>query len=243
MSLPRFFINNLLAPGASVDLPPEVAHHASHVLRLKQDDEVRLFDGRGGEWAAHIVRLKPTLHVALDSFDPASHAPDLRVTLVQALPAADKMDWVVQKAVELGIAVIQPVVAKRSVVRLSGEKLARRQIHWRNVAVAACEQCGANVVPVVAPLLDLPRYLSQTATENELRLLLLPEATARLRDLSRPDGAVTLLIGPEGGFDEGEIEIAAFAGFKPLSFGPRVLRTETAGPAVLAAMMTQWGDC
>ena len=243
MSSPRFYIPSLLAPGASVDLPPEAAHHAAHVLRLKQDDEVLLFDGRGGEWMAHIVRIKPTVHVALDRFDPATHAPDLQVTLVQALPAADKMDWVVQKAVELGVAVIQPVAARRSVVRLSGEKMARRQIHWRNVAVAACEQCGANTVPVVAPLLDLPHYLAQTVTGNELRLLLLPGVETRLRDLPRPDGPVSILVGPEGGFDEGEIEIAMLAGFKAMSFGPRVLRTETAGLAVLAAMMAQWGDC
>lgn len=240
---PRFFTPILLAPGSSVDLPPEVAHHAAHVLRLKQDDEVRLFDGRGGEWTAHIVRMKPTLHVALDRFDPASHAPDLRVTLVQALPAADKMDWVVQKAVELGVAVVQPIIAKRSVVRLSGEKLARRQIHWRNVVIAACEQCGTNIVPMVAPLLDLPRYLAQTATENEMRFMLLPGATARLRDLQKPDGGITILVGPEGGFEDGEIEIAALAGFTPMGLGPRVLRTETAGPAALAAMMALWGDC
>ncbi|CAG4884578.1 Ribosomal RNA small subunit methyltransferase E [Georgfuchsia toluolica] len=240
---PRFFTPSLLAPGASVDLPPEAAHHAANVLRLKPDDEVRLFDGRGGEWTAHIVRMKPTVHVALDRFDPASHAPELRVTLVQALPAADKMDWVMQKAVELGVAVIQPVVARRSVVRLSGEKLARRQLHWRNVVVAACEQCNANMLPNISPLHDLPQYLAQPAAENELRLLLLPGAGERLRDLPRPKGSVTILVGPEGGFEEGEIEIALLSGFKPLGFGPRVLRTETAGLAMLAALMAIWGDC
>lgn len=243
MSAPRFFVPSPLAPGASVDLPPDAAHHAANVLRLKQNDEVRLFDGRGGEWTAHIVCMKPRLHVALDHFNPDNHASDLRVTLVQALPAADKMDWVVQKSVELGVAVIQPIVAKRSVVRLSGEKLARRQLHWRNVAVAACEQCGANTVPVVAPLLDLPRYLTQATTGDDLRLLLLPGTAARLRDLQKPEGSISILIGPEGGFESGETEIAALAGFTPLSFGPRVLRSETAGPAALAAMMALWGDC
>lgn len=239
---PRFYTPDRLAPGGSVDLPPEAAHHAARVLRLKPDDEVRLFDGRGGEWSARIVRMKPTVHVALDRFDPATHAPDLRVTLVQALPAADKMDWIVQKAVELGVAAIQPVAARRSVVRLSGEKLERRQIHWCNVAIAACEQCGANLLPDIKPLLDLPQYLAQPAAQNESRLLMSPTSSARLRDMPRPNGPVTILVGSEGGFEEGEIDIALLAGFTPLNFGPRVLRTETAGPAVLAAMMAQWGD-
>lgn len=240
---PRFYTPIPLAPGAVVDLPPEAAHHAARVLRLKPDDEVCLFDGRGGEWTAHIVRMKPTVHVALENYDAATRAPGLQVTLVQALPAADKMDWVVQKAVELGVSAIRPVAAKRSVVRLAADKIERRQTHWRNVAIAACEQCGANRVPVIAPLLDLPHYLAQPALPGELRFLLQPGAGQSLRDLPKPPGPVTLLVGPEGGFEDGEIEIAKLAGFQPLVFGPRVLRTETAGPAVLAAMMGMWGDC
>jgi 16S rRNA (uracil1498-N3)-methyltransferase len=210
---------------------------------MKPDDELRVFDGRGGEWTARIVRMKPTVHVALEIFHPSSQVPDLQVTLVQALPAADKMDWVLQKAVELGVAAIRPVVARRSIVRLSGEKMDRRQAHWHNVVVSACEQCGANVVPVVAPLLDLPQYLAQPAAENETRFVLLPGGTLRLREMQKPAGPVTMLVGPEGGFEEGEVEIAVLSGFTPLGFGPRVLRTETAGLAVLAAMMAKWGDC
>ena len=240
---PRFYITSILAPGASVDLPPEAAHHADRVLRLKPDDEVRLFDGRGGEWTAHILRMKPVVHVQLDVFSPASNAPDLQVTLVQSLPAADKMDWVLQKAVELGVAAIQPVVAKRSIVRLSGDKLDRRQAHWRNVAIAACEQCGTNLVPVIAPLLDLPQFMAQPRAENETRWIMLPNTLARLRDLPKPAGPISILVGPEGGFEEAEIEIALLAGFVPTGFGPRVLRTETAGLAVLSALMSKWGDC
>ena len=231
-----------LAPGSSVDLTPEAAHHAARVLRLEPGDEVVLFDGRGGEWTARIARMKPTVHVALDHFDPVTRASSLRVKLVQALPAADKMDWVLQKAVELGVASIQPVAAKRSVVRLSGDKMERRQQHWRNVAIAACEQCGANLVPAVVPLLDLPRYLAMPPEAGELRLLLSPEAPRQLRELPAPTGPVSLLVGPEGGFEEGEVELAQLAGFQPVRFGPRVLRTETAGLAVLAAMMALWGE-
>ena len=239
---PRFYTPTPLAPGASVDLPPEAAHHAARVLRMQPDDEVRVFDGRGGEWTARIVRMKPTVHVVLEVFDPDNHASDLQVTLVQALPAADKMDWVLQKAVELGVFAIRPVVAKRSVVRLAADKMERRQNHWRNVVIAACEQCGANLVPVVAPLLDLPQYLAQPAAHNESRLLLQSGVGMRLRDMVKPEGAVTILVGPEGGFEDSEIDLIKFTGFEPLSFGPRVLRTETAGPAALAAMMAFWGD-
>lgn len=231
-----------LAPGGSVDLPPEAAHHAARVLRLEPGDEVVLFDGRGGEWTARIARMKPTVHVALDRFDPVTRASSLRIKLVQALPAADKMDWVLQKAVELGVASIQPVAAKRSVVRLTGDKMERRQQHWRNVTIAACEQCGANLVPELAPLLDLPRYLAQPPEAGELRLLLSPEAPRQLRELPAPTGPVSLLVGPEGGFEEAEVEIAQLAGFQPVCFGPRVLRTETAGLAVLAAIMALWGE-
>jgi 16S rRNA (uracil1498-N3)-methyltransferase len=148
----------------------------------------------------------------------------------------------VQKAVELAVSAIRPVIAKRSVVRLAADKLERRHAHWRNVAIAACEQCGVNRVPIVAPLLDLPHYLAQPADKNESRWLLLPGANIRLRDMPRPVGPVSILVGPEGGFEEGEIDIALLAGFSPISFGPRVLRTETAGPATLAAMMALWGD-
>ena len=240
---PRFHVPSILAPGASVDLPPEAAHHADRVLRMKPGYELCGVDGRGGEWTARVVRMKPTVHVALEVFDSVSRVPDLQLTLVQGLPAADKMDWILQKAVELGVSAIHPVIAKRSVVRLSGDKLQRRQVHWHNVAVAACEQCGANIVPVIAPLLDLPQFMAQPVAQNEKRWIMLPGTGSRLREMSKPSGQVTILVGPEGGFEEGEVEIALLSGFEPLGFGPRVLRTETAGLAVLAALTSLWGDC
>lgn len=241
--LPRFFSPEPLNPGAGLDLADEVAHHAVRVLRMQEGDRLRLFDGRGGEWTVRIVRLKPTPHVVPEAFDPRECEAPLAVTLVQALPAGDKMDWVIQKSVELGVAAIRPVAARRSVIRLSGEKLERRQRHWQGVAVAACEQCGRNRVPPVAPLLDLAQYLALPAQDNELRLVLAPGAALRLRDMPAPNGPVTLLIGPEGGFEDGELQAAQMAGFVPMGLGPRVLRTETAGPSALAAAMSLWGDC
>ena len=240
--LPRFFVPAGLAPGAAVELPDEAAHHAIRVLRLNDGDAVVLFDGSGGEWQAQLARSGPLLRAVLGRYDADPRVPALDVTLVQGLPAADKMDWIVQKSTELGVAQIRPVAARRSVVKLSGERLEKRNRHWQQVAVAACEQCGRNRVPTVAPMLDLPQYLGLAAQQNETRLLLAPGAAQPLRDMDKPTGPVVLLIGPEGGFEEGEIRAARAAGFVPMSLGPRVLRTETAGSAALAAMMALWGD-
>ncbi len=166
----------------------------------------------------------------------------MTLTLVQCLPSGDKMDLVVQKAVEMGVRRIQPVAAKRSVVRLSGERAERRVEHWRNIAIAACEQSGRNRVPAVAPILDLPQYIGIAAQENALRFVCAPGVAVRLRDLPGPDGPVSLLVGPEGGLEEGELLAARAAGFRAIALGPRVLRTETAGLGAVAAMMALWGD-
>lgn len=240
--IPRFHCPFPLAPGAHVDLPPEAAHHAIKVLRMEDGDEVILFDGRGGEWMGRLHRVGKGMSVALESFDAADRMPPLSITLAQGLPAADKMDWIMQKSVELGVAAIRPVTCRRSVIRLSGERMERRVAHWQAVAVAACEQCRRNRVPEVALLLDLPQFLGAVAGDNGLRLILEPGAGQRLAELPKPVGPVTLLIGPEGGFEDGELAAARSAGFQSVSLGPRVLRTETAGIAAIAAMMALWGD-
>lgn len=240
--MPRFYCPTPLNPGAVIDLPEQVAHHAVRVLRMKEGDELVLFDGNGGEWTARIIRLKPLPQVALDAFDPRDPESPLSLTLVQSLPSGDKMDWVVQKAVELGVAHIRPVAARRSVVRLSGEKAEKRTRHWQSVAESACEQSGRTRLPLVADVLDLPQYLAAPAQDNELRLVLAPGAQVRLRDRPLPTGPVTLLVGPEGGFEETELQMAQSAGFQLMGLGPRVLRTETAGLAALAAIMALWGD-
>ncbi len=236
-----------LAPGAHVALPATAAHHVARVLRLKEGDALTLFDGRGGEWMARIALIrKDDVHADLVSFDPVERESLPAITLVQSVAAADKMDWIVQKCVELGVAAIRPVAAKRSVIRLSGERMERRVAHWQAVANAACEQCGRNRVPQVAPIVDLPQYLGERSRdnegENELCLLALPTAPRRLRDWPEPSGAVSLLVGPEGGFDEGELLAARAAGCEGVNLGPRVLRTETAGAAAIASMTALWGD-
>lgn len=241
--IPRFYAPTLVAaPGSTVMLTEQAAHHAARVLRLRSGDAVTLFDGNGHEWQGTLADVGRTVSVAIQSTGSGIAEPNLKVTLVQALPGGDKMDWVIQKAVELGVHAIQPVAAKRSVVKLSGERAVKRNTHWQEVAVSACEQSGRNVVPQVLPLLELPNYLATPAAIDALRFLLAPTGGQRLRDMPAPSGAVTLLIGPEGGFDEGEEAAARRAGFAPVLLGPRVLRTETAGLAALAAMMALWGD-
>ncbi|MCK9387334.1 MAG: 16S rRNA (uracil(1498)-N(3))-methyltransferase [Sulfuritalea sp.] len=240
--IPRFFCPFPLHPGATVELAAEAAHHALKVLRVGAGDTAILFDGRGGQWSATLNPAGKALRATLNEFDDSEREPPLVLTLVQALPASDKMDWVVQKAVELGVVRIQPVMAKRSLVRLSGERAARRVEHWRNIAIAACEQSGRNRVPAVAPILDLPQYLGLAAQDNALRFVCAPGAAGPLRDLAAPVVPVVLLVGPEGGFEEDEMLAARAAGFQPIGLGPRVLRTETAGLGAVAAMMALWGD-
>ena len=240
--IPRFFCPFPLHPGAHVELSTDATHHALKVLRVGAGDGAILFDGRGGQWRATLQPAGKHLRATLEEFDDADREPPLDLTLVQALPASDKMDFVVQKAVELGVRRIQPVAAKRSVIKLSGERAERRVEHWRNISIAACEQSGRNQVPSVAPILDLPQYLGMAAQQNGMRLICAPGIAVRLRDLAIPEGPVSLLVGPEGGFEEGEILAARAAGFHAIGLGPRVLRTETAGLGAVAAMMALWGD-
>lgn len=240
--IPRFFCSIPLNPGATVELAAEASHHALKVLRLGAGDTAILFDGRGGQWLAKLNPVGKHLRASLIEFDDTDREPPLAIKLVQALPASDKMDLVVQKAVELGVACIQPVAAKRSVIRLSGERAQRRVEHWRSIAIAACEQSGRNRVPVIEPILDLPQYLGMAAQENGLRFVCAPGAAESLRDLALPTVPVNVLVGPEGGFEEGEQLAARAAGFHPIGLGPRILRTETAGLGAIAAMMALWGD-
>lgn len=242
MMNPRFFCPQPLAPHSLAELPPGAAHHALRVLRLSVGDAVTLFNGEGGEYPGRLVEAGRSVRVELNEWLPVERESPLELTLAQALPSGDKMDWIVQKAVELGAARIQPLLATRSIVKLAGERAARRVEHWRQVAVSACEQCGRNRVPEIAPILDLRQWLGRLPQDNVIcRLLLSPQGGRRPRELAGA-GRFLLLVGPEGGLDEGEVSTASMAGFADLLLGPRVLRTETAGPAALAALGALCGD-
>lgn len=241
MPSPRFFCPQELVSGALVALPENAGRHAARVLRLKAGDDLVLFDGRGGEYAGRIEAVRrDEVTVAVGEWRDIERESGLRLRLVQALQSGDRMDVTVQKAVELGVAEIQPVSSRRSVVRLDGERAAKRLGHWRGVAASACEQCGRNRVPVVAPVADLDEWLARPAAGG-LRLMLSPWAEGGLDALS-PAAEIDLLIGAEGGLAPAEVERAAAAGFIGVRLGPRVLRTETAGMAALAAIQMLWGD-
>lgn len=243
MDSPRFFCAIPLSPGAHFLLPPGPARHAARALRLGPGDRLTLFDGRGGEYAASIERVdRDEVAVRVGAFRPREAESPLALTLVQALQAGDKMDLTVQKAVELGVVRIVPVIARRSVVRLAGERAARRVAHWRGVAESACEQCGRNRVPQIDEIVPLADWLGALpAAAGDCRLMLAPGA-ARTLALLPPPPAATLLVGAEGGLDPVECAAARAAGFDAVRLGPRVLRTETAGMAALAAMQALWGD-
>ncbi|MBZ0126173.1 MAG: 16S rRNA (uracil(1498)-N(3))-methyltransferase [Rhodocyclaceae bacterium] len=241
MMNPRFFCPQPLAPNSLAELPSAAAHHALRVLRLGAGDPVTLFNGEGGEYPGRIAEAGRAVRVQLGDWHAVERESPLDMTLAQALPSGDKMDFVVQKAVELGVARIQPLASSRSVVRLAGERAARRVEHWRQVAISACEQCGRNRLPEIAPILDLRQWLGQLAQDNEIRRLLLsPQGGRRPRELA--GRRFLLLVGPEGGLDKEEAAAARLAGFADLSLGPRILRTETAGPAALAALGALHGD-
>lgn len=237
---PRFFCPGLPDAGAEIALPAEVAHHADRVLRLRAGDGVRLFDGEGREADAVLVALGRDARALIERCGQIEREAPLAITLVQALATGDKMDWVVQKAVELGVTRIQPILAERSVLRLDGERAEKRRAHWQQVAVAAAGQCGRNRIADVGPQMTLPQFLATASAVP--RWILAPEGAGRLSQQPQPAGGVALLVGPEGGWSEREETAAALAGCVAVSLGPRILRTETAGLAAAAACLALWGD-
>ena len=241
-TMPRFYLPDTLSPDTLIALPDASAHHAVRVLRLTAGDAVTLFNGQGGEWVGnihHIGKREVEVHVA--AWQDVEHETPLRITLAQGISSGERMDYTLQKAVELGVHVIQPLACARSVVKLSGERADKRRTHWQNLVIAACEQCGRNRVPEVADIASLPAWLAQPAMPP-LKLMFAPDAQHTLHTLPQPSGNVIMLAGPEGGFAADEYSAALTAGFIPIRLGPRVLRTETAALAALSAMQILWGD-
>lgn len=243
MNSPRFFCNLPLEPGLELDLPEDVVRHAVRVLRLPPGASITLFNGQGGEYEATITHIDKTQVLAsIGPHDPVERESPLHLTLVQALQAGEKMDYTIQKSVELGVSLIQPVASKRSVVKLSGDRQSKREAHWQSVAISACEQCGRNQVPQVSPIRPLEQWLGQSGNHAGVKLMLAPGAALSLDQLPPTTDRITLLVGAEGGLEPGEIQAAQSSGFIPIRLGPRILRTETAGLAVLAAIQMLWGD-
>lgn len=254
MALPRFYCPEPIIAGQIIKLPAGVAHHALGVLRLEQGDKLILFDGSGGEFQATMARIgKGGATAAVEEYLEIERESPLAITLAQAICANEKMDWIVQKAVELGVSRVQPLVTKLSTVKLSGERAERRIKHWQKIVVSACEQCGRNRVPQVLPLLSLSgwlgsqmderRNLSNGAPPNPC-FMLLPTARKGLHDFREPAAitALTIVVGPEGGFTPEEEAAALTTGFIPIRLGRRILRTESAALAAVAAIQALWGD-
>ena len=240
MPLPRIHCDIRLGPGAQFTLAPEAAQHVSKALRLKTGDSITVFDGRGGEYEAVLQKIdRDRVEVKVGAFRDVEREAAVSVGLVQGLPEADKMDWIVQKAVELGVAWIQPIVCDRSVVRLAADRAAKREAHWKRVAVAACEQTGRNLVPEVRPTLPFQSWLAEAPATP--RWMLQPGAEP-LAGRTAPAEPFEIVVGPEGGLSEREVEVARLRGCEPVSLGPRVLRTETAALAALSAIHALWGD-
>ncbi len=242
--MPRFHCDLPLAPNQRVVLPDAVARHAIGVLRLRAGEAVTLFNGDGAEYHGVLENQGGKgAAVRLDRRHETDRESPLRIHLAQGISSGERMDYTLQKAVELGVTSIQPLTMRRSVVRLNEEKAVKRRGHWQGVVNAACEQCGRNVLPEVAAIREFVAWQRDIAADTEpLKFLLDPDGDLRLSDLPPPATPILLLAGPEGGFDASERKLAQAAGFRGLRLGPRVLRTETAALAALAAMHAVWGD-
>jgi len=240
--LSRVFIEAPLASGASVKLSGSAANHVMRVLRLRVGEELTLFNGSGGEFAGSIAALAgSSVTIAVGAQRAVGRESPLSLTLAQGVSRGERMDLVMQKATELGVTRVVPVLTERSVVRLDPAQAARKLEHWRAITVSACEQSGRNRPPEVVAPVKLADFL-----RNELapatKLLLSPAASLRIADLPKPQRAVAVLIGPEGGLTHEEQERARAAGFVGVRLGPRVLRTETAALAALALLQQEFGD-
>jgi 16S rRNA (uracil1498-N3)-methyltransferase len=240
---PRFYVQGSLTAGSSSTLAEETAHHAVHVLRARTGDEVTLFDGRGGEYAARISRIhKSQVEIDVLEHRAVERESPLNVVLVQGVSSGERMEFTIRKAVELGVAEIRPLLAAGSVARPKGERAAGRQAHWQKIAVSACEQCGRNRIPIVHPLSTVPSLAA--LAEDTLRILLSPTAERSFSQASK-EGAgqkFALAAGPEAGFTADEEAAFTRAGYISAKLGSRILRTETAALAALAALNALRGD-
>lgn len=240
--MPRFYLPLPLTIGQRVTLPDTLAHHIQ-VLRLVEGDTIFLFNGAGGQYAATLREVaRRSASADIDSHQAVDVELPFAVTLAQALPEASKMDWIIEKAVELGVSAIEPLAAQRCVVRLSAERAEKKLAHWQAIIASAAEQCGRNRLAALAPPQDYKQWIARAPEVTQPRIILSPRATESLASWARvqPPQAVTLVIGPEGGLSEAEEDLALRHGALALSMGPRVLRTETAGLAALATLNACW---
>jgi len=243
MSNLRFYSPFDLQLNANVKLNDDAAAHATRALRLNVGDSIHLFNGDGFDYNCKLVSVKKSEVIAeVNTKQNCDTESPLNITLLQGISSGDRMDYSIQKAVELGVKAIQPISTERSVVKLSAERAEKRLEHWQNIVISACEQCGRATVPTVLAPKTLVNWFAANPQSETIRILLNPIGAKRLAELTKPNSEIQLLIGAEGGLTRVEIDLAITHGFQSVILGPRILRTETAGPTAIASMQALWGD-
>lgn len=241
MRITRVFQPVVLESGATIDLDEHAAHHLAHVLRIKTGAPLVVFNGDGSEYQAQVQAVgKRGVAVSLGERSQPVRESKLETVLAQGVSRGERMDYTLQKAVELGVSRIVPLLTEHTMVNVSGERRERRMQHWQSIIVSACEQCGRNVVPKLDTTCEFAAWVNEAP--GSLKLVLHQDGEKSLSELPPPSGAITLLVGPEGGLSDAEVARAQALGFTVLRLGPRILRTETAGLAALAALQAKWGD-
>ncbi|MBR9857667.1 MAG: 16S rRNA (uracil(1498)-N(3))-methyltransferase [Gammaproteobacteria bacterium] len=241
MRIPRIHEPAALSCGVELALSEDGANHVGRVLRMQPGQQLVLFNGQGGQYQAEILQAdKKSVRVRVGDFETADCESPLHFHLGQVISRGDKMEFTIQKSVELGVNVITPLFSSRCGVKLNGERLEKKLQQWQNIAIAACEQCGRNRIPEIRPAMTLEQWLAQDTTD--LKLNLHPRADYSVGTLPAPDAGVRLLVGPEGGLSDDEIIQARTRGFVDILLGPRVLRTETAALTAITALQCRFGD-
>lgn len=241
MAISRIYIEDELTVEKQLQLPEAAGNHVGRVLRMRVSDPLILFNGQGGEYRCKIVTInRAKVTVEITSFTDEERESSIQIELGQALSKGEKMDFTIQKAVELGVTKITPLITSYSNVRLDENKLDKKLDHWRKIIISACEQCGRNTLPELADISKIDDWYA--TTEADLKLLLAPDAESTLSELSEKPQSITIVIGPEGGLSRSEIKSLEENDFTGIRLGPRILRTETAGLTTIAALQNQFGD-
>jgi len=240
MRIPRIYTQQALSERASIELEPSASQHVARAMRMTTGDKLTLFNGSGGEYATEIQSLsKKTVTVLVEEHRDTELESPLAIHLGIAISRGDRVDWVIQKATELGVVKVSPLLTERTEVKLKGDRASKKIQHWQQIGIAACEQCGRNRLPQIEPLQSLSVWLENTPADH--KLVLHHRALSNTNSDAKP-ASIALLIGPEGGLSEGEISLAEAAGFASAQLGPRVMRTETAPLAAMAILQARWGD-
>ena len=241
----RFYHSGQINIDETIVLDEFAAHHAQKVMRLKNNDQLILFNGDGSDYTGHVIIIsKRQVQVSIKSKKSIESESNIRVILLQALTSSEKMDLIIQKTTELGISEIQPIVCERSVVKIKNEKIEKKLLHWRQVSIAACEQCGRAEIPTIYKPVNIIKYLEKISeSDKTTKIILSPEATKSLNN-STPNikQDIKVLIGPEGDFTKQELDFSIQKGFSPIKIGPRILRTETASMCILSILQYKYGD-